>query len=85
MAEETETAPNSEFSVGEKISIRKSQEVPLSFKGTITKLYENSALVSIDSYEDKYEEVAADLQNKTVVGFKHIRPVDKKAPTTQPE
>ncbi|GEL12571.1 hypothetical protein FC15_GL001210 [Lapidilactobacillus concavus DSM 17758] len=77
MAEEVETPQNSEFSVGEKISVRKSQEVPLSFKGTITKLYENSALVSIDTFEDKYDEVAADLQNKTVVGFKHIRPVKK--------
>lgn len=77
MAEEVETPQNSEFSVGEKISVRKSQEVPLSFKGTITKLYENSALVSIDTFEDKYDEVAADLQNKTIVGFKHIRPVKK--------
>ncbi|WP_261806537.1 hypothetical protein [Lapidilactobacillus luobeiensis] len=67
----------SELAVGEKISVRKSQDVPLSFKGTITKVYENSALVSIDSFDDQYKEVVADLQNKTVVGFKHIRLVNK--------
>lgn len=76
MAQETSTPEEKPaFDIGEKITVRKSAEVPLSFKGTVTKLYENSALVSIDSYEDKYDEVAADLQNKTVVGFKHIRPV----------
>ncbi|HJE14502.1 MAG TPA: hypothetical protein K8W17_00290 [Lapidilactobacillus dextrinicus] len=74
MAQEPQTPEEKPaFTVGEKIAVRKSAEVPLSFKGTVTKLYENSALVSIDSYEDKYEEVVADLQNKTVVGFKHIR------------
>ncbi|MFC6314116.1 DUF2187 domain-containing protein [Lapidilactobacillus achengensis] len=67
----------SELAIGEKISVRKSQDVPLSFKGTITKVYENSALVSIDSFDDQYKEVVADLQNKTVVGFKHIRLVNK--------
>ncbi|WP_125604294.1 DUF2187 domain-containing protein [Lapidilactobacillus bayanensis] len=76
MAQETEVPEEKPaFAIGEKISVRKSSEVPLSFKGTVTKLYDNSALVSIDSYEDKYDEVVADLQNKTVVGFKHIRAV----------
>ncbi len=67
----------SDLAVGQKISVRKSQDIPLSFHGTITKIYENSALVSIDSFEDQYAEVVADLQNKTVVGFKHIRVTTK--------
>lgn len=62
-----------DLKVGQKVSVRKSQDVALSFKGTITKLYENSALIAIDSHDAKYNEVAADLQDKTVVSFKHIR------------
>lgn len=74
MAQETQTPEEKPaFEIGEKITVRKSADVPLSFKGTVTKLYDNSAMVSIDSYEDEYEEIVADLQNKTIVGFKHIR------------
>lgn len=63
--------------VGDKVMVRKSVDVPLSFKGTVDKVYENSALITIDSFHDEYRDVVADLQNKTVVNFKHIKVTKK--------
>ncbi len=41
-----------EIAVGDLVTVRKSANVPLSFKGTVQKLYVNSAMLTIDSFDD---------------------------------
>lgn len=62
-----------EVAVGDKVSVRKSADVPLSFKGTVMKVYTNSALMSIDSYQETDQNIVSDLKDKTIINFKHIR------------
>ncbi|WP_057769808.1 hypothetical protein [Lactobacillus selangorensis] len=59
--------------VGDHVTVRKSGNVPLGFKGTIQKIYTHSALVSIDEYAPENKEVAEDLKGKTIVNFRHLR------------
>ncbi|MCI1891202.1 MAG: hypothetical protein LKI92_03570 [Schleiferilactobacillus harbinensis] len=65
--------------VGDKVTVRKSVDVPMSFKGTVMKVYTNSALISIDSYQQADQNIVTDLKDKTIINFKHIR-VTKSAP-----
>lgn len=62
-----------EFAVGDKITVRKSVDVPVSFKGTVTKVYTNSAMVSIEDFDASERSVVEDLKYKTIVNFKHLR------------
>ncbi|MFT8339272.1 DUF2187 domain-containing protein [Schleiferilactobacillus harbinensis] len=62
-----------EVAVGDKVTVRKSADVPMSFKGTVMKVYTNSALVSIDSYQETDQNIVSDLKDKTIINFKHIR------------
>lgn len=39
-----------EIVIGDKVSVRKAKDVPLSFKGTVEKLYANAAMLTIDSF-----------------------------------
>ncbi|MCD2255363.1 hypothetical protein FHQ08_01385 [Lactobacillus sp. CC-MHH1034] len=77
MDDETKETPK--FSIGDKVTVRKSVDVPLSFKGTVSKVYTNSALVTIDDYEPEQRTIAEDLKYKTIVNFKHIRKIGKTA------
>ncbi|WP_461215453.1 hypothetical protein [Lacticaseibacillus sp. GG6-2] len=61
-----------EIAVGDKVTVRKSANVPLSFKGTVEKLYVNAAMLSIDSFDDEDAVMVEDLKHKTVVNYKHI-------------
>ncbi|ERL64226.1 DUF2187 domain-containing protein [Schleiferilactobacillus shenzhenensis] len=66
-------ATANEVAVGDKVTVRKSADVPMSFKGTVMKVYTNSALVSIDSYQETDQNIVSDLKDKTIINFKHIR------------
>lgn len=61
-----------EINVGETVDVTKSKQVPLSFTGTVEKLYANAALLTIDQFAKKDHETVEDLKHKTVVNYKDI-------------
>lgn len=62
-----------EIALGDHVSVKKNTDVPLTFKGTVEKLYANSALMTIDSFDEADVELVEDLKHKTVVNYKHIK------------
>ena len=62
-----------EIVIGDKVSVRKAKDVPLSFKGTVEKLYANAAMLTIDSFSPDDASLVEDMKNKTVVNYKHIK------------
>ncbi|WP_390407538.1 hypothetical protein [Lacticaseibacillus jixiensis] len=74
-----------EIAVGDKVTVRKSANVPLSFKGTVEKLYVNAAMLSIDSFDDADAVMVEDLKHKTVVNYKHILKGGKAVNPPKPE
>ncbi len=72
-----------EIAVGDKVTVKKNADVPLTFKGTVEKIYVNSAILTIDDFDEADAVVVDDLKNKTVVNFKHIRKGGK--PVTAPK
>lgn len=61
------------ITVGETVDVKKSKQVPLSFTGTVEKLYANAALLTIDSFNKADKEVVDDLKSRTVVNYKDIK------------
>ena len=61
------------ITVCETVDVKKSKQVPLSFTGTVEKLYANAALLTIDSFNKADKEVVDDIKNRTVVKFKDIK------------
>lgn len=74
-----------EFAIGDKITVRKSVDVPVSFKGTVTKVYTNSAMVTIEDFDPAERSVVEDLKYKTIVNFKHLRKSGKRKKEAKPE
>ena len=67
-----------EIVIGDKVSVRKAKDVPLSFKGTVEKLYANAAMLTIDSFSPDDASLVEDMKNKTVVNYKHIKKAAKR-------
>lgn len=74
-----------EIAVGDAVTVRKSVDVPLSFKGDVEKLYANSALLTITSFNDEDKTIVEDLKHKTVVNYKHILKGGKAVIPPKPE
>lgn len=74
-----------EIVVGDKVSVRKTKDVPLSFKGTVEKLYANAAMLTIDSFSPEDASMVEDMKNKTVVNYKHIKKGGKAVIPPAPE
>ncbi|KRL44464.1 MULTISPECIES: hypothetical protein [Lacticaseibacillus] len=74
-----------EIAVGDLVTVRKSANVPLSFKGTVQKLYVNSAMLTIDSFDDADAMLVEDLKGKTVINYKHILKGGKAVIPPKPE
>ncbi|KRK71103.1 DUF2187 domain-containing protein [Lacticaseibacillus nasuensis] len=74
-----------EIAVGDNVTVRKSVDVPLSFKGTVEKLYANSAMLTITSFDQKDAVMVEDLKHKTVVNYKHILKGGKAVLPPKPE
>ena len=74
-----------EIAVGDNVTVRKSVDVPLSFKGTVEKLYANSAMLTITSFDQKDAGMVEDLKHKTVVNYKHILKGGKAVLPPKPE
>ncbi|MCH4172150.1 MAG: hypothetical protein LKF36_13075 [Lactobacillus sp.] len=83
MDNQTEKEP--EFAVGDKITVRKSTDVPVSFKGTVSKVYTNSAMVTIEDFDPSERTVVEDLKYRTIVNFKHLRKSGKSKKSTTPK
>lgn len=50
------------------------EELKKPFQGKVEKIYENSALLSITSYDPIDETAISDLNHKIVVNFKNLKP-----------
>ncbi|WP_225046549.1 hypothetical protein [Lacticaseibacillus kribbianus] len=74
-----------EITVGSTVDVKKSANVPLSFTGTIEKLYANSAMLTIDKYDNADAEVVEDLKHKTVVNYKHMTQNGKAVQPPKPD
>lgn len=62
-----------ELAIGDKLDVQKSNDVPLVFSGTVEKIYTNSALLTIDDYDQEDAITVEDLKHKTVINFKNLR------------
>lgn len=62
-----------ELAIGDKVDVLKSNDVPLVFSGTVEKIYTNSALLTIDTFDKEDNITVEDLKHRTVINFKHIR------------
>ncbi len=59
--------------VGLIVGARSEEEIKKPFEGKIEKVYENSALLGITSYDPIDEAAISDLNSKIVVNFKNLR------------
>lgn len=65
----------SEVKVGATVSAKSEELLKKSFQGTVEKVYENSALLAITSYDDVDKTAVTDLNYKIVVNFKVMKAV----------
>lgn len=63
----------SDVKVGAIVAGRSEEELKKPFQGKVEKIYENSALLAITSYDPVDETSVNDLNNKIVVNFKHLK------------
>ncbi|WP_125705111.1 hypothetical protein [Lacticaseibacillus daqingensis] len=74
-----------EVNIGSQVDVKKSANVPLSFTGTIEKLYANAALLSIDSFDAADAEIVEDLKHKTVINYKNMKQNGKAVEPPKPD
>lgn len=60
--------------VGAIVAGKSGEELKKPFQGKVEKIYENSALLAITSYDPIDEGSVNDLNNKIVVNFKNMKP-----------
>ncbi|EFG54907.1 DUF2187 domain-containing protein [Lactobacillus amylolyticus] len=59
--------------VGAIVTGKSEEELKKPFQGKVEKIYENSALLAITSYDPIDETAVSDLNNKIVVNFKNLK------------
>lgn len=59
--------------VGAIVAGKSEEELKKPFQGKVEKIYENSALLAITSFDPVDETAVNDLNNKIVVNFKHLK------------
>lgn len=59
--------------VGAIVTGKSEEELKKPFQGKVEKIYENSALLAITSYDSIDETAVSDLNNKIVVNFKNLK------------
>lgn len=67
-----------EVKLGQIVAATSEEELKYPFEGKVDKIYENSALLAITSYDPKDETAVGELNHKMVVNFKKLKKV--KAP-----
>ena len=63
----------SDIKVGALVGAKSEEELKKPFIGKVEKIYENSALLAITSYDPVDETAISDLNNKIVVNFKNLK------------
>lgn len=63
----------SEIKIGDIVEAKSEEELKHPFQGLVEKIYENSALLTITSYDEEDEGSVIDLNNKLVVNFKSLK------------
>lgn len=61
--------------IGAIVEARSQEELKHPFQGKAEKIYENSALLSITSFDPKDAASVSDLNNKMVINFKYLKAV----------
>ncbi|KAA8788903.1 DUF2187 family protein [Lactobacillus crispatus] len=59
--------------VGAIVGAKSEEELKKPFQGKVEKIYENSALLAITSYDPVDATAISDLNNKIVVNFKNLK------------
>ncbi|ARD07230.1 DUF2187 domain-containing protein [Lactobacillus amylolyticus] len=59
--------------IGAIVTGKSEEELKKPFQGKVEKIYENSALLAITSYDPIDETAVSDLNNKIVVNFKNLK------------
>lgn len=59
--------------VGAIVGAKSEEELKKPFQGKVEKIYENSALLAITSYDPVDTTAVSDLNNKIVVNFKNLK------------
>lgn len=65
--------------LGEIVGATSEEELKHPFEGKVEKIYENSALLAITSYDPEDESSVNELNNKMVINFKKLKKVKKPA------
>ena len=60
--------------LGAVVTAKSEEELKKPFQGTVEKIYENSALLAITSFDDVDATAVSDLNYKLVVNFKNMKP-----------
>lgn len=60
--------------IGVVVNAKSEEELKKPFQGTVEKIYENSALLAITSFDDVDATAVSDLNYKLVVNFKNMKP-----------
>lgn len=60
--------------LGAVVNAKSEEELKKQFQGTVEKIYENSALLAITSFDDVDAAAVSDLNYKLVVSFKNMKP-----------
>ncbi|WP_297816898.1 DUF2187 domain-containing protein [uncultured Lactobacillus sp.] len=63
--------------LGQIVGAKSEEELKHPFEGKVEKIYENSALLAITSYDPEDEASVSELNNKMVINFKKLKKVKK--------
>ena len=69
--------------IGQILAATSEEELKHPFQGKVEKIYENSALLAITSYDPEDESSVNELNNKMVINFKNLKKV-KSPPRGKP-
>lgn len=70
-----------DINLGEILGATSEEELKHPFEGKVEKIYDNSALLAITSYDPEDETAVSDLNHKMVVNFKKLKKVKKPTQT----
>lgn len=60
--------------IGQIVAAKSEEELKKPFQGKVEKIYDNSAMLAITSFDPVDESSIDDLNNKIVVNFKNMKP-----------
>ena len=67
--------------LGDILGATSEEELKHPFEGKVEKIYDNSALLAITSYDPEDETAVSDLNHKMIVNFKKLKKVKKPTKT----